>query len=318
MIRYYELALEGTVAPADDVSEAVWIHLEDPDTGEIASVAEKFGIPLDYLSGSLDPDEVSRAEKLGAHEAGRAALISLLFPLDRDTADNHVSYVNHTLSIVYTPECVITSVRTDPGFLKHVFEGRYDLVSGIVDPGTLIIELVWQITRAYVLACRELMYEIDHLHEKFSTSTKTQDLLQLADLDKSIIFLRTAVTENKHILARMAEDARLTSGPEAHAMMHDVLTESRQADSMTNQAKQLLERLDTTLAGIIQNNLSETMKTLTSVTVIMTIPMILAGLWGMNVALPLDRHPLAFVILVLLTAALMVIAVLVLKRKNLL
>ena len=290
----------------------------NPDADEISWIAESFGIPLDYLSGSLDPDEVSRAENLGPDAAVGAALISLLFPLLKNPADKRVSYVNHTLSIVYTAECAVTSVRTDPGFLNYILQGRYDFVSEVHDPRSLIMELVWQITRAYVLACRDVMYEIEHLQEKFSTSTKTEDLLQLADLDKSIIFLRTAVTENKHILARMSEDPRLVSEQGAKAMMHDVLTESRQADSMSNQAKQLLERLDTTLAGVIQNNLSEIMKTLTSVTIIMTIPMFLAGLWGMNVALPFDDHLLAFVILVLLTVGLMAIAGFVLKRKYLL
>ena len=87
---------------------------------------------------------------------------------------------------------------------------------------------------------------------------------------------------------------------------------------MASQTNKMLEQLDTSFSSIIQNNLNVIMKVLTSITIIITIPMIIAGLWGMNVALPFMDSKYAFILTLLLMLVLMLAAFILLKRKDLL
>lgn len=280
MITYYKITADRKVEAVEDSEEAVWIHLEDPDVEEMEGVAGRLHFPLDYLDSALDPDEVSRFEHPDQDAPDGPILISLLFPCEADDAADTCVYINRTLSITSLNDKLVTCVRSTPAFLKAILDNGYQLILQPHSVRDLIFELAWQITRCSVLVIREVTEEMDLLQERLRHSTKTHNLLRLADLDKTIIYLSTAVSENKPILHQIPKLGSLVTSPEERAWLHDVLVENHQADCMVNQTKQMLERMDTTFSAIIQNNLNEIMKVLTSVTIIITIPMIVAGIWG--------------------------------------
>lgn len=85
-----------------------WIHLENPSEDEIQSITQKYNIPYDYLYSTLDPDEVSRAEKIHQQNIVQPALISLLYPLEDNQDSTTSSYINRTLSIILCENHVIT------------------------------------------------------------------------------------------------------------------------------------------------------------------------------------------------------------------
>ena len=289
-----------------------WIHLENPSLEKMQQIAKEHRFPLDYLLSTLDPDEVSRSENL---DCVKPALMSLLFPIENDKNQDKGSYVTRTLSIILTDSVLFTCVKQTPDFLQEIIVRDYIIIKDDSNTLSIVIEIIWQMTKQYVYAGRDVTAHMDELYGKSRQSSKSELLYHLADLDRSIIYLSTAIEENHLILKKLNEQDYMKPFEEE---MHDILVENHQADRMINQTRQILAQLDTTFSSIIQNNLNEIMKILTSLTIIITIPSIIGSIWGMNVNLPLMSHPLAFLIILIIIVLLMIVSVFWLRRKDLL
>ncbi len=317
MIHYFRINDEDRVEAIASASEATWIHLEGSSEELLQSFADTYSFPPDYLTSTLDSDEVSRAENLDQERLELPVLLLLLYPV-AEGGRGSGCFITETISIILLDKLVITSARNTPGFLQDIRNNRFDLVRDLQDSRGIVIEIAWRIAKSFVEASRVVRSTMDQLQEELSKSTKSEHLLRVADLDKSIVFLTTALDENRPILEGMSEAPYLLYLERYKEWLHDVLVENHQADCMANQTNKLLEQLDTSFSSIIQNNLNVIMKILTSITIIITIPMIIAGLWGMNVRLPFEDHAYALVFTLLLMLVLMVAAFILLKRKDLL
>lgn len=206
-------------------------------------------------------------------------------------------------------------MKQTPDFLQEIIVRDYMIIKDDSNTLSIVIEIIWQMTKQYVYAGRDVTAHMDELYGKSRQSSKSELFYHLADLDRSIIYLSTAIEENHLILKKLNEQDYMKPFEEE---MHDILVENHQADRMINQTRQILAQLDTTFSSIIQNNLNEIMKILTSLTIIITIPSIIGSIWGMNVNLPLMSHPLAFLIILIIIMLLMIVSVFWLRRKDLL
>lgn len=319
MLTHFKLDTNKTYQIVNNnSSDNHWIHVEDPSNDEINYLTQTFNIPIDYLVSTLDPDEVSRSEKVKQESIIDPVLISLLYAIEDPQHDEPGNFINHTLSIILLKDCVITCVKQNPPFLTALLEGQYQLIKQPINQHSLVIELLWQIVRGYVIATRLVTSSINQLYESSKKATKSETIFRLADLDRSVIYLKMAIDENQPILEELYDAPYFINQPNRPDWLHDVLVENHQAKQMNYQTHQILQHLDTTFSSIIQNNLNEIMKVLTSLTIIITIPSITGALWGMNVGLPFMSHPFAFVIVILLTLLLMILAVFWLKKKEML
>lgn len=318
MIHYYKINDNGRIEAVSAPEHADWIHLESAREEEMLQIAKDYGLPPDYLTSILDPDEVSRAENLEQESIDLPALILLLYPLADEKNIYTGCFITRTLSIILLPELLITSINSKTDFFNDIIENRFERVCDLEDIHGIVIEIAWRVASSFVKASKVVRTRMDQLQDDLRKSTKTEHLLRLADLDKSIIYLNTAIDENWPILKQMSEVPYLTHRDQEKAWLHDVLVENHQAHQMANQTNKMLEQLDTTFSSIIQNNLNVILKMLTSLTIILTIPMIIAGLWGMNISLPFMKHSLAFIFTIILMVLLMVVAIILLRRKDLL
>ncbi len=312
MVRYFCLDSEAS----GGLEDADWIHLEDPSIEVMTEYAERFRFPLDYLRSTVDPDEVSRAEELEQQEVLTPVLVSLLYPLEPADRRNEGVYINRTISVILLEDRVLTCCKENPEFFNDILTQEFDLLESTIHPQSLLIEIAWRISRSYVYASRDIRTRMNTIHDQLGKSTHSDLLLQMSELDKSGVYLHTAVRENHLIMKKLNQMPYMSKHPCHSDWLHDVLVENYQAEKMLDQTRQMLTHLDTTFSSVIQNNLNETMKTLTSLTIIVTIPTITAGLWGMNVGLPIEKNPFAFILIVLLTVFLMFITFLWLKHKD--
>lgn len=284
-----------------------WIHLENPSMEKIQQLSNEYHFPIDYLVSTLDPDEVSRKEHLNKDQPG---LILLLAPYKDEK-----NYNTRTISIVLLKESVITCTLKNPDFMEGILDKTGDLIPNIETIEDLVVELLWQITSGFVLAGKEINTQLDYLYKQSIKSTKSELLYQLADLDKSVLYVSSAIEDNHPIIDSLSQTDFLKEYKEE---LHDILVENHQAKRMSDKTRRVLTQLDTTFSSIIQNNLNEIMKILTSLTIIITIPSIIGSIWGMNVGLPFMNHPLAFVIIVALIFILMIVSIYWLRKKDLL
>lgn len=146
-------------------------------------------------------------------------------------------------------------------------------------------------------------------------SQRNKELIQLLDLEKSLVYFNTSLKANEVTLEKILRGRILTLYEEDQDLLEDVLIEVRQAIEMTNIYSSIISGMMDAFASVISNNLNVIMKVLTSITILLTIPNIIFGFYGMNVMnLPLDHFwwaPLA------IAAVVVVVAGVILKLRDL-
>jgi magnesium transporter len=110
-------------------------------------------------------------------------------------------------------------------------------------------------------------------------------------LQKSLVYFKTALKANNLLLERMRHDKSLSLDSESKAMLEDVLIESSQALEMTDISLSMLGNTMTVFSSVISNNLNSVVRLLTITTVLLAIPTLVAGFFGMNVPIPGEDSP---------------------------
>ena len=164
----------------------------------------------------------------------------------------------------------------------------------------------------------------DKIEQDLRKSMKNQELFQLLDLQKGLTYYSMSLRSNRVVVERLL---RLCSNPqvshlikfreEDEDLLDDVRVEYDQSIEMAQIQTDVLAGMMDAFASVISNNLNIVMKFLASVTIVMSIPTMIASFFGMNVPVPWETHPMGFYIVGLFAAATAVIAILVLWKKRL-
>ncbi len=179
-----------------------------------------------------------------------------------------------------------------------------------------VLLLFWHIANAYLDALRQINSAVDALEDRLERSLRNEEVLGLLKYQKSLVFFTTALRANEMVLERLQKGNLLPLYPEDSEVAEDVLIEVRQAIEMTGIAESILSQMMDAFASIISNNLNVVMKVLTSVTIILSLPTLLASLYGMNVPLPGAGEPWAFFLVLGVGAALAVAVAVLFWRKD--
>lgn len=329
----------------DGEDNFTWLHLSSATADEILLLNERYGIPIDYLSNVLDPHEISRTE--GIDEDKEPILISLLYPINdlHDIKDDNENkkklfiqesgtYSVRLLSIVLTKDLLLTSSAKRLAFDKILTSKRQpdyhggDMEHSIdldrLEPELsyeyvedVISLLLWEINRQFIQAMRVLETRRKTIASRLAHSSKTELLMAISQLQESLVRFEIALEENSKVIETINQYEAFNKNVDLREWQRDIQIESYQAKKMVIQESRMLNQLNNTFSSIISNNLNVTMKILTSLTIILTVPTIISGLWGMNVSLPFENNAAGFWIVILLTTALSLGIAYWLNRKDL-
>lgn len=307
MIKYDELLAGGNHR---------WIHLENPDKKEVEFMTDNYGVPHDFISDIYDPFEVARSEYLETdNECPKLLLIEYVHLKNNHTENEE--FITLPLSIVIVNNRVITVANDTPDLLKEIHEKYFTTeTAGIDDVQHFILEIFHHNEKRFIRALRRIFGRIERLSVDVQHSTGNKILYRQIAVEKSIVVLRDGVTSNRRVIEKVRKYPLLELTDDHRSKMHDVLVESHQAGQMAQTCFSLAEHLSGLFDNVISNNLNTIMKTLTSFTIIMTIPTIIGGLWGMNVTLPIENHPHAFTISIFVIAFISIVTYAWLKKND--
>ena len=145
---------------------------------------------------------------------------------------------------------------------------------------------------------------------------KNKELLELLKYQKSLVHFTTALRSNELMMERLQKSRLFDMHPDDQDLLEDVLTENQQAIEMVTISNDILSQMMDAFASIISNNLNVVMKFLTAVTIILMLPTLVASFYGMNVGLPLQNSPFAFLLTLIVSLALSFVVVLIFLKKN--
>jgi magnesium transporter len=147
---------------------------------------------------------------------------------------------------------------------------------------------------------------------------KNKELIELLALEKSLVFFSTSLKSNQSTLEKMLKLKMIKKYPEDEDLLEDVIIENSQAIEMASIYSNILSGTMDAFASIINNNLNMVMKILTSLTIVMSVPMIIAAFFGMNVPVPWGHFNLGFVSILGVAFIVSIAVLVILKRKNML
>ena len=275
----------------DTIVPNSWIHVVDPDSAEIALLCANFHIPESFMAAALDQDELARIDR-----EDDVMLIILLVPhVYSDPSD--VPYSTVPLGIVLTREFLITICRIELPFI-HEFGARTPKPISTAKKNRLTLQLFYYTAQTYLTYLRQIDATVDLIQRKLQTSLKNHEVLALLRYQKSLTYFRTGLESNNLMMHRLERTQIFEAYPEDKELLDDVFVETLQATEMTKISGDILSQMMDAFASIISNNLNDVMKILAVATIILSIPTVLASLYGMNVLLPGQTSPWSFAVIV--------------------
>ena len=149
-------------------------------------------------------------------------------------------------------------------------------------------------------------------------SMRNKELLKLLNLQKSLVYFTTSLKSNGLVMEKTMRGKIIKLYDEDEDILEDAIIENKQAIEMSQIYTDILNGTMDAYASIISNNLNGVMKFLTSITIVISIPTLIASFWGMNVRVPMQDNPLGFTIIAVASALIAIIAMLWLKKRDML
>jgi len=294
MISIYMSTETGLITLTEPI-EGSWINVIDPTPEEHARL-EKLGIPRDYIINPLDIDERPRVER----ENGELLIVLRVPFFNGKGAD--IPYSTIPMGIVLTEQYLLTVCKQDNVILQDMVRGR---ARGLSTPKRyrFVLRLLLLTATTYLNYLREITKIVDILEDQLQLSTRNREVYELLKYQKSLTYFTTALKSNELMMERLQRSSQFKTFPEDEDLLEDVITENQQAIEMTNITSNILSSMMDAFASIISNNLNGVMKFLASITIILSLPTLIASFYGMNVKLPFMTHPLAFLFTVVLSMA---------------
>ena len=299
----------GGLKEVAEATDACWINLADPSTEDITRVQEITHVPREFLTDPLDKDERPRLEI----EEG-ATLLIIHVPY-HEPHENLIPFHTLPLGIVLTKNSVITICnRQTP--VTSTFLDQIRRVCTPEDQFRFAFQLLLHSAILYLRYLRDIRQRADMVEQDLHESIANEALLRLLNIEKSLVYFTTSLKANDILIGRLEHTRQLAIPDKDLDVLEDVAVEYRQALEMSLIHSNLLTGTLDAFASIISNNLNNVMKYLTSITIVLMFPTLVASIYGMNVTLPLGSNPHAFAILMGLSIIISVAVVGVLSHRR--
>lgn len=305
MMTYYK-TIDGFICPLEAVEPGCWINCINPNEEEINHLIQEYSIEPDFFRAAMDEEESSHLD----HEDGNT-LVILDIPVV-ELEDEHLTYYTRPLGIIITEKNVITvSVHENP-ILDEFAEGLVKNVKTNLKTH-FTLHLMLRIAGRYLQYLKQIDKISSQVERELRKSMKNAELIQLLEVEKSLMYFSSSLKANEITIEKIMRGRALRLYEEDQDLLEDVLIEIKQAIEMASIHLNILSGTMDAFASIISNNLNIVMKVLASITLIISIPTVISGIYGMNV----DYLPFAnFWFPVGLAVFFMVVAFFILKKKQ--
>ena len=307
MIRYYK-TIETKLEKLNDFEEGCWINMVEPSHEEIRYISNRFNIDIDSLNAAIDEEERSRIDVEDNH-----TLILIDIPIDESDSDS-AHYSTIPLGIILTEHSIITVCTAQSRILNDFIVGHIKEFYTFKKT-RFILQILYKNATYYLLYLRRINKMTIKIEREIHKSMKNKELLEL---EKSLVYFSTSLKALELVLNKMLRTSAIKKYSEDEDLLEDVIIENRQALEMASIYGDILSRIMDAFSAIINNNQNNVMQLLTVVTLILSIPTMISGYFGMNVDVPFANDPYGFWIILFISAVICVILSILLSKNKLL
>ena len=300
---------QGGLSQLEEWQPNCWIQMTCPTEEEQQMLEEKFQIPNYFLSDISDTDERARYE----YDDGWM-LIILRIPYVKEVR-SRTPYTTVPLGIIHKRDVTITVCFYETNMMIDFVSFQQKRGTGFTDYVDMIFRLFLSSAVWYLKRLKQISMLIDKAKRNLDREVNNESLIGLSRLQDSLTYFNTSIRGNETLLSKLKFKLQID---ELDAdLIEDVTIEMTQARETTNIYSNILESTMDTYQSIINNNMNTIMRTLTSVTIILMLPTLVASFFGMNLVNGMENNPVGFVVAIILSVVISVISWFIFRQKRL-
>lgn len=311
MISYYK-TIDNFIVEIKDYVSGCWVNVISPNKDEIAFLRDNLGVETEYVLDSLDEEEASRIE----FDDGNTFIIFDVPCVEKE--GSNIFYDATPIGVMVTKDCVISIAHKDNPVLMDFTHG---VVRGVQTEHKtrFVLMMLSRMATRFLQYLKQIDRYSSNLETKLRKSMKNKELVQLLDLQKSLVYFQTSLKSNEITVQKMLRGKFLKMYDDDSDLLDDVIIELRQAIEMSTMYSSVLANSMNAFSSVISNNLNDVMKRLTSITILMAIPTMIFSFFGMNIGGEISgKLPLAsnMIFVSILTVVSTIVVGVVLFRKD--
>lgn len=315
LLKIYNTDIEtNEFSEIKEFKKGAWINLVNPSENEIKKVCENIGIQEDFIRDALDYEEKARIDK---EEDDNTTLFVVDVPITEKIEDAE-TYTTMPLGMIVVRDDFFLTVSLKRNKIIESFEKRKIKNFQTYKKTRFIFQILYLNASYYLTYLKQINKETEIAEYILKNSMKNKELLKLLSLEKGLVYFTTSLKSNELVMEKTLRGKIVKLYEEDEEMLEDAITENRQAIEMAQIYSNILTGTMDAYASIISNNLNGVMKFLTSITIILAVPTMISSFWGMNVALPFEKSPLGFIIMLIIAIIMTIAVTWWLKKKDML
>lgn len=281
MYSIYKTNTKGQLDRLEKPEPGCWISVVQPDSEEVRMLECELGVPDEFIKAALDPEETSHIDV--DEEAGQTLIIADYCLKRHSNIEGLPACITKPLSIIFQRERIITiSIEENP-FIEDMEHEKLRILN-TQDPTQFLLLLMYSISQKYQLYLRQIEAVSEKVSDRLYKNMNNQGLSEMMELDKSLIYFSASLKTDSYTLDKLKSGRILPLSEDNQALLDDVIIEYVQASDMCQIYTTINERVSNGCNSILSNNMNDIMKKLTVITIVMSLPNMIYGFYGMNVA----------------------------------
>ncbi len=310
MIQYFQNINHKTVQ-TEKAEIGSWVNVLPPlKQEEFSELSDSLQIPIDFLTDSLDIDERTRFE-----EEDNVRLIVIKTPTENNSFnESDAFYITIPICIILTHNQIVTvNSFENPAMKKflNTFQNRHPDKKNM-----MALKVFEKVVQNFMEYLKEINQRRNILEQQLYSANRNEQLLQLMRIQKSLVYFVTALRSNELLFMKLERTNFLGLNEDEKEFLNDLIVDNAQALEMANIYTNILSSTLDAFASIIANNQNEVLRRLAVITIVLTFPVLISSLFGMNVPSGFEHSPYAFYIVSFLSLIIaLVIGIFFLRKK---
>ena len=291
-----------------------WINLVAPSEEEIKTVCENVQIKEDFIRYALDYEEKARID---IEDEDNTILFIIDVPVLEKEGDTLI-YSTMPIGIIFVRDDYFITVSIKKNEIIQNLKPNQRKNLTTYKKSRFLLQILYENSSLYLNLLKKINKETEIAESVLKTSMKNKELLKLLSLEKSLVYFTTSLKANELVMEKTMRGKIIKLYEEDEDILEDAIIENKQAIEMAKIYSDILNGTMDAYASIISNNLNGVMKFLTSITIILAIPTMVASYWGMNVPVPMQNSPWGFLVIIAFSIIIALIVTFWLNKRQML
>lgn len=315
MVKMYNTdMITNVTTEVNEYKRGNWIDMINPTESEIFEVCRNLNIEQEFIKYSLDYEEKARID---LEEDDGTILFIIDVPIIEKENDVEI-YTTMPVGVIFVrDEYVITVSLKENDIIKKMerIVGKKVIT---YKKSQFLFQLFYENSSAFLNLLKEINKKTEHIERTLKKDLKNEDLLKMLNLEKALVYITTSLKSDEVVMEKTLRGKIIKLYEEDEDLLEDAIVENKQAIEMSKIYSDILNETMDMYASIISNNINDIMKFLTSITIILAIPTLVASLWGMNIPVPFQNYQYGFPVLLAVSFVVTLTVMIWLKKRNML